>query len=104
MIFRTGLQMSLYGNGSWESVQAPVILILTFGYCASASTFGSSAHGSAGTGGGKGCCRPRWSMTMTVSGFLAASCWAWSRRPQTHVHRRAVLSRGGEDAVDAGVG
>ena len=55
MIFKTGSQMSLYGNGSCDNVQAPLILILMFGWLAKASTFGRSIHGSAGGGGWKGC-------------------------------------------------
>jgi hypothetical protein len=55
MIFKPGSQMSLYGNGSCDNVQAPLILILMFGWLAKASTFGRSIHGSAGGGGWKGC-------------------------------------------------
>lgn len=43
--------MSRYGNGSCASLQAPVILMATLGYAASASTFGNSAQGGAGAGG-----------------------------------------------------
>src|SRR3977135_1848118 len=42
MSLMTGSQMSLYGNGSWDRVQAPLILILIFGWLARASTFGRS--------------------------------------------------------------
>jgi hypothetical protein len=49
---------SRYGNGSCDSVQAPVILMATMGYSASASTFGNSAQGCAGGGGSNGCCKP----------------------------------------------
>ena len=51
--------MSLYGNFSWLSVQAPVILIATFLFSASFSTSGSSCHGSVGAGGIIGCSMPR---------------------------------------------
>jgi hypothetical protein len=53
MSLMTGSQMSLYGNGSWDRVQAPLILILIFDWLARASTFGRSAHGSAGGGGAR---------------------------------------------------
>src|SRR3712207_8252143 len=43
-----GSQMSRYGKGSCDRVQAPVILIAMLGRAAKASTFGRSAKGWAG--------------------------------------------------------
>ena len=52
MILIMGSQMSFYGNGSWDSVQAPLIFMLTFGWLRQRSApSASSAHGSAGAGG-----------------------------------------------------
>ena len=47
----SGSQISGYGYGSCDSVQAPLTLITAFGRFASASTFGRSAHASGGAGG-----------------------------------------------------
>ena len=63
-----GLQMSGYGNGSWDSVHAPEILIATFSNSAAASTLGRSAKGSGGAGGTKGWTSPTWSIITCVSG------------------------------------
>jgi hypothetical protein len=81
----SGSQMSRYGNGSCAKVQAPVILMVTLGYAASASTFGNSAQSCAGGGGSNGCCKPRWSMTRRVFGLRAANCPASSSESLTFV-------------------
>ena len=73
--------MSLYGNGSCDSVQAPEILTTMLGYAASANYLGKSVHASAGAGGSNGRVRPRRSITSLVLGLRAASCRTCSRRP-----------------------
>src|ERR1700757_3749208 len=78
----TGSQISSYGNGWCDIVQAPLIFTLTFSYWANASSLGRSAQTSAGTGGRAGCSRPRWSMTMTVSRCRWMCGSPLSRMPQ----------------------
>ena len=48
---RSGSQMSGYGNGWCESVQAAEILMATWSSSASEATRGTSAKGSSGMGG-----------------------------------------------------
>src|SRR5688500_1248271 len=50
----SGSQISGYGYGLCDSVQAPLTLITAFGRFASSSTFGRSAHASGGAGGVRG--------------------------------------------------
>ena len=49
----SGSQISLYGNGWCDRVQAPLILIAMLGCAAKASTFGNSAKGCGGAGGSR---------------------------------------------------
>src|SRR6202043_4070847 len=75
----SGSQMSGYGYGSRDSVQAPLILITAFLRLASASTFGRSAHGCGGAGGVRRCRIARWSMMKRVSGWRSISVVPASR-------------------------
>src|SRR5258708_12217699 len=59
------------GNGSWDSVQAPLTLITAFLRLARSSTFGRSAQGCGGAGGGRGCRVARWWVIKRVSGGAA---------------------------------
>ena len=100
----TGSQISSYGNGWCDIVQAPLIFTLTFSYRAKARSFGRSAQTSAGTGGRAGCKRPRWSMTMTVSG-----CRSYVRQPfvedapAQQIDRQTMFGGGSESAVQTGM-
>ena len=51
-------QMSGYGNGSWDRVQAPEFLMATLSNSARETTLAKSAKGSGGAGGTKGWDRP----------------------------------------------
>src|SRR3974390_966155 len=52
--------MSGNGYGSFDSVQAPVILITAFLRLVTSTTFGRSAQGCGGAGGTIGCWMPTW--------------------------------------------
>jgi len=78
----SGSQMSGYGYGFWDSVQAPLTLITAFGRRASSSTFGRSVQGCGGAGGTRGCKMPRWSMMNRVSGWRSIRAAPASRLSQ----------------------
>src|SRR5262249_56803145 len=67
----SGFQMSGNGYGSRDSVQAPLTLITAFLRLARSSTFGSSAHGCGGAGGGRGWRVGTWSVMKGASGGRA---------------------------------
>ena len=70
MILIMGSQMSLYGNFSCDSVQAPLIFMLTFGMAGKAQHPWKISPWLRQWRGWNGCCSPRWSMTSMVLGFL----------------------------------
>ena len=78
----SGSQMSGNGYGSFDKVQAPVILITAFLRLASSTTFGRSAQGCGGAGGTLGCWMPIWSMMNRASGRRSISAVPASTLPQ----------------------
>src|SRR5215831_15647202 len=99
----TGSQISSYGNGWCDLVQAPLTFTLTLSYRAKASSLGRSAQTSAGTGGRAGCSSPRWSITMTVSRCRWMCGSPLSRMPQHSIDRQTMFGGGSESAVQTGM-
>ena len=96
--------MSEYGNGSWDRVQVPEILMATLSNSASESTLAKSANGSAGGGGSKACtCAQMIDHDLGV--WMAASQLTQQRQlARTHdIYRKAGFGSGGEYAVEAGM-
>src|SRR5262249_15763767 len=85
----SGSQMSGKGYGAFDSVQAPLTLITTFGRLARSSTFGRSAQGCGGAGGTRGCRMPRWARVKRVLGD----------GPGEEVDGKGVAKGGAQDAV-----
>src|ERR1700751_4389215 len=91
---KSGSQMSGNGYGSFDSVQAPVILITAFLRLASSTTFGRSAQGCGGAGGTLGCWMPIWSMMNRASGWRSISAAACvDVAPEQDVDREIVFCR-----------
>src|SRR6516162_5230282 len=78
----SGSQISGNGNGSRDSVQAPLTLITAFLRLARSSTFGRSAQGCGGAGGVRGCRIARWSIMKRVSGWRSINVMPASTLPQ----------------------
>src|SRR2546423_13273178 len=99
----SGSQMSGYGNGWCDSVQAPLILITAFLRLARSTTFGRSAQASGGAGGTCGCRIAIWSMMKRVSGWRSISAVGVDVPPEQHVDREIVLNSRLTDPVEARV-
>ena len=96
--------MSGYGNGLWERVQAPEILMATLSNSAAANTLGRSSNGFEGAGGTKGWANPTWSIMTCVSGLRRGQFHQqWQLARSHNIDRETRLPAVGQYGVEAGM-